>query len=69
MKMAHTLVESLLPVRNRMVRDDSVGTYDVSNQTRGYSTDGRLLPDEVRASDGGFDGTKISDKTVEGQLL
>ncbi len=65
MKPASTLVESLLPVRNRFVRDESTGNYDVPSQTRGFTVDGQFLPDEVRASDGGSDGIKISDKGID----
>ena len=65
MKTTPTLVESLLPVRNRMVRDETVGTYDVPSQLREFSVDGRKLPADIRASDGGNDGAKIIDKTKE----
>jgi hypothetical protein len=66
MEPAPTLVESLLPVRNRLVRDESVGSYDVSSQTRRFSVDGLRLPGEVRASDGGSDGIKLTDKGIDG---
>jgi hypothetical protein len=62
MKTPPTLVESLLPVRNRMVRDETIGTYDVPSQLREFSVDGRKLPADIRASDGGDDGAKIIDK-------
>jgi hypothetical protein len=65
MKTKPTLVESLLPVRNRLVRDDSSGSYDVSNQCRRFSNDSRRLPDEIRASDGGNDGIKLTDKGID----
>jgi hypothetical protein len=62
MKSTPTLVESLLPVRNRLVRDESSGTYDVPSQLREFSVDGRKLPADIRASDGGDDGFKLTDK-------
>jgi hypothetical protein len=65
MKTPPTLVESLLPVRNRLVRDESVGTYDVPSQLREFSVDGRKLPADIRASDGGNDGIKLTDKGTD----
>ena len=65
MKSTPTLVESLLPVRNRMVRDETFGTYDVPSQLREFSVDGHKLPADIRASDGGADGIKIGDKSTD----
>ena len=65
MKSTPTLVESLLPVRNRLVRDESSGTFDVPSQLREFSVDGRKLPADIRASDGGDDGFKLTDKGAE----
>jgi hypothetical protein len=65
MQPTPTLVESLLPVRNRLVRDESVGTYDVPSQLRELSVDGRKLPADIRASDGGNDGIKLTDKGTD----
>jgi hypothetical protein len=65
MKTTSTLVESLLPVRNRLVRDETVGTYDVPSQLREFCVDGRKLPADVRASDGGSDSIKLTDKGTD----
>lgn len=65
MNTTPTLVETLLPVRNRLVRDETTGTYDVRSQTREFSVNGRKLPADIRASDGSNDGIKLTDKGVD----
>jgi len=60
-----SLVQNIIPVRHRSVTPPTEGLYNIRKQRQEFTINGDTLPADIRASDGGSDTIKITDKTID----